>query len=82
MACHCGSAGGANVVDELPPARPFAKAFNALSIPCCFSALRYEKALQFAADHSDRYHDGIGAMVSPPMACGFHPRCRISSKNT
>jgi hypothetical protein len=30
-------------------------------VPCCFSALRTRKPLQFAAHHRHRHHDGIGS---------------------
>jgi len=78
---HCGSAGGANVVDDYRRAPFSRKPSMRCPIRVAFSALR-TRSLQFAADHSDRYHDGIGAKVSPPMACGFTRAAEFHRKNT
>jgi len=61
---------------------PFRESLQCAVHPVLLFRLAYEKALQFAADHSDRYHDGIGAHGQSADGLRFHPRCRISSKNT
>ena len=49
-------------------------------VPCCFSALRTRKPCSSPLTTETATTMGSAPMVRPPIACGFHPRCRISSE--
>jgi hypothetical protein len=58
---HCRRAGGANIVYDDHARALLAKAFDALSGPVLLFSLAHQKAVEVAAYHRNRDHDGIGS---------------------
>ena len=61
MACTVDAPGCADIVDNHYPRALFAEAFDALAGAVLLFGFAYEEAIQFAAHHGDRDHDGIRA---------------------